>query len=350
VDTVVVPGPLSSPEEFCDVLAAACQRWQIAVLIPVTEPAALAVLAHRERFVRVTIPMVDLERFRAVSDKGQVLEAAAALGIATPAQYTVSGPEMVASLSREDLSYPVVVKPVRTVAGRGGEAVKVGVLHAASPGELEVRLAQVPASAFPVLLQQRIVGPGIGIFLLRWEGRIIAAFSHRRLREKPPSGGVSVYRESVPLDPDLVARSERLLEQFDWHGVAMVEYKVDAETGVPYLMEINGRFWGSLQLAVDAGVDFPRLLVELALGGDVAPVTTYRSGVRSRWWWGDVDHLLLRMLRSNTRLSLPPGSPGKMRALYEFMKLWRPGDRSEILRLSDPAPFLRETWSWLKQQ
>ena len=40
----------------------------------------------------------------------------------------------------------------------------------------------------------------------------------------------------------------------------MVEFKLDARDGVAKLMEINGRFWGSLQLAVDAGVDFPAIL------------------------------------------------------------------------------------------
>ena len=82
-----------------------------------------------------------------------------------------------------------------------------------------------------------------------------AVFAHRRLREKPPSGGVSVYRESVAPDPSLVARAAALLAGLGWRGVAMVEMKTDARTGTPYLMEVNGRFWGSLQLAVDAGVD-----------------------------------------------------------------------------------------------
>lgn len=76
-----------------------------------------------------------------------------------------------------------------------------------------------------------------------------------------------MYRESVVADPALVERSRRLLARLNWQGVAMVEYKIDASTGMPYLMEINGRFWGSLQLAIDAGVDFPRLLLEVATGG-----------------------------------------------------------------------------------
>jgi hypothetical protein len=128
----------------------------------------------------------------------------------------------------------------------------------------------------------------------------------------------------------------------------MVEYKVEESTGTPYLMEINGRFWGSLQLAIDAGVDFPRILMELAMGGKPAPVMSYREGIRSRWWWGDVDHLILRLCRSDSDLSLPPGSPSRGRAILDFMKLWRPGDQSEVLRFADPRPFLKESWTWIK--
>jgi predicted ATP-grasp superfamily ATP-dependent carboligase len=203
--------------------------------------------------------------------------------------------------------------------------------------------------AFPLLLQQRIVGPGLGIFLLVWDGDTVATFSHRRLREKPPSGGVSVYRESVVADPTLVARSKALLDHFDWRGVAMIEYKIDEVTGTPYLMEINGRFWGSLQLAIDAGVDFPNLLISTAVDGTRAPDTRYRAGVRSRWWWGDVDQLLTRLRHSDAALALPPDASPRGRAILEFMRLWWPGDRNEVLRLDDPAPFVRESIDWFRR-
>ncbi len=127
----------------------------------------------------------------------------------------------------------------------------------------------------------------------------------------------------------------------------MVEYKVDERTGVPILMEINGRFWGSLQLAIDAGVDFPRLLLECAAGHGPAAPAAYRTGTRLRWWWGDVDQLLLRLRRSNAELGLPPGSPGRLHALGEFVAL-RPGDRNEVLRLDDPLPFLHESLRWFR--
>jgi predicted ATP-grasp superfamily ATP-dependent carboligase len=160
---------------------------------------------------------------------------------------------------------------------------------------------------------------------------------------------VSVYRESVAVDPALLGKAQALLERFGWEGVAMVEFKVDRASGVPYLMEINPRFWGSLQLAVDAGVDFPRLLVEAALGMDPTGPDRYRTGVRSRWWWGDVDQMIARLRKSAVSLDLPPDAPGTGAVLRDFLRLWRPGDRSEVLRLDDLRPFLRETRFWFRR-
>jgi predicted ATP-grasp superfamily ATP-dependent carboligase len=227
--------------------------------------------------------------------------------------------------------------------------VKLGVEYAADAADLGRRIQALPEAAFPLLLQERITGSGVGLFVLRWEGETIARFAHRRLREKPPSGGVSVYRESIAVAPDLARRADLLLDRFGWNGVAMIEFKLDAATGTPYLMEINGRFWGSLQLAVDAGVDFPRLLAEAALGQHPAPVQDYRLGVRSRWWMGDVDVLLARLLHSDTALALPADAPGRVRAIGEFLRLWWPGDVSEVQRWGDPGPGFLELKQWFRR-
>jgi predicted ATP-grasp superfamily ATP-dependent carboligase len=198
-------------------------------------------------------------------------------------------------------------------------------------------------------VQRRVVGPGVGLFFLVHGGRVVATFAHCRLREKPPAGGVSVYAESVAFDPELRRRSIDLLRHFEWEGVAMVEYKLDAATGTRYLMEINGRFWGSLQLAIDAGVDFPRLLVESALGGEPAGEETYRIGLRSRWWWGDVDHLLMRLMRSPAQLNLPPHAPSRWRAILDFASSWRPRTRDAVFRLGDLGPFVFESRQWFRR-
>jgi predicted ATP-grasp superfamily ATP-dependent carboligase len=153
--------------------------------------------------------------------------------------------------------------------------------------------------------------------------------THTCVREKLPSVGVSVVRQSEPMDEPLLERRLAPLAVLGWSGVAMVEYKRDARTAQPVLMEINGRFWGSLQLAIDTEVDFARLLVDAALGGKVRPVKDY-GFVRSRWFWGDVDHLIARWR--------DPAASWKDRtsSLLALIRACGPGYKEEILRWSDP--------------
>ena len=324
---------------------AAAERAE--VVIPMTEPSLLALLGTGGTPDDFVMPFVDRETFARISDKQRVLDEARCLGIAVPEQRVACDHASALAMAPE-LRYPVVLKPSRSVASRDGGGVRLSVSHVDGPRAFKFALAALDRDAFPLLVQQRIVGPGIGIFLLRWDGRTVARFAHRRLREKPPAGGVSVCSESAEADPALVERSIALLDAFAWRGVAMVEYKVDGETGVPYLMEVNGRFWGSLQLAIDCGVDFPALLVALALGERPAPVESWAVGRRNRWWWGEVDHVLARLRHAPAMLALPPDAPPVLGALGDLALPWRPGRRGEVLRLDDPLPFVRESLDWLR--
>ena len=201
----------------------------------------------------------------------------------------------------------------------------------ATPAELDAACHAVgQTSPFP-MIQEYIPGEGRGIFVLMNRGRLRAVFGHRRLREKRPSGGVSVLSESAAVDPKLLEDAERVLEALKWHGVAMVEFKRDARDGVSKLFEINGRFWGSLQLAVDAGVDFPTLLYRLAVEGDEEPVLTYDVGLQLRWWLRDLDWLVLRLREKNDMAK-------RRRAIAEFLRSAGRTTRAEVLRRDDPAP------------
>ena len=159
------------------------------------------------------------------------------------------------------------------------------------------------------MIQEKIIGPGTGLFTLYDTNRHLALFSHRRIREKPPSGGVSVVSESVPLDKEMVAAADKLLSAVGWTGVAMVEFKRDLKDGKAKLMEINGRFWGTLQLAVSSGVDFPVLLLEYLQGKPPAdPIANYEIGHKLKWFLGTLDHLIIRLKNRDIDLNLPPNS------------------------------------------
>lgn len=348
---VELPDPLAAARAFRQALVDAVRRHAIEALVPVSDAALEAALDVRDALdaAGVLLPFADRDAYEAVSDKQWVLENAHRFDIRVPAQVTIACPEEAASLDLSGLPYPVAIKPSRSVVADGEVRTKTVVAYAADASCLRLLLERSPAAAFPFLVQERITGPGIGVFLLVWDGAVHAAFAHRRLREKPPSGGVSVLRESRPLDPDLVAKSVALLDSVGWRGPAMVEYKVDQRTGQPHLMEVNGRYWGSLQLAIDAGLDFPALHMDVARGSVRARLPDYQVGVRTRWLLGDVDHLIARLRRSRRELGLPADGPGRFRALFDFLAGFRPGVRDEIFHWTDSAPAFAELGGWLSR-
>jgi hypothetical protein len=122
----------------------------------------------------------------------------------------------------------------------------------------------------------------------------------------------------------------------------MLEFKEESRTGQAFLMEVNGRYWGSLQLAIDAGVDFPFLAFQLALGRRPDQTDSYRPGMKSRWLLGDLDHLLLRLRHSDRSLNLPPSAPSKLQAVADFLTLAQRGLHYDVISLGDLRPFLHE--------
>jgi predicted ATP-grasp superfamily ATP-dependent carboligase len=331
----LVTDPLDDPTGYAAELGGVTRQWDVRVLLPVTDASVEAILAGRQHLPpSVVLPFPDLGTYRTASDKTAMLQYGRDAGLAVPETVSCADPE--AALPGRDF-FPAVIKPHRSVAGGR----RFGVQFVNTPDHCRTALRALPGVAFPVMVQRRIRGPGEGLFVLRWDGQVVAEFAHRRLREKPPEGGVSVYRESIALDGQLVAAGRRLLEALNWQGVAMIECKRDLITGRHVLMEVNGRLWGSLQLAVDAGLDFPRLLVACALGQRPPAVTQYRVGVRSRWFWGEIDHLYLRLRNGG-------GPAGKLAAVRDFLGDRLRGGREEIWRWRDPAPFLLESLQQLR--
>jgi len=338
--------PLSDPCAYAREIGSLAAGLAIDLILPVTDASVKALLEHREALPpRVILPLPDPEAYRRASDKAEMLGLARAAGLAVPDTILLPTRAASAQLPPADF-FPAVMRPHRSVIpadASGCGRAKVGASYVADAASCRAVLAGLRDGAFPVLLQRRVQGPGEGLFGLRWNGRMLATFAHRRLREKPPEGGVSVYRESIAPPAELVAAGTKLLALLGWQGVAMVECKRDLATGRYVFIEVNGRLWGSLQLAIDAGVDFPALLVACALGSHVPSVGSYRVGVRSRWFWGDVDHLYLRLRHGNGAGGTGKAGAGRLAAVRDFLR-FRPGrEREEIWRWRDPIPFVVET-------
>jgi predicted ATP-grasp superfamily ATP-dependent carboligase len=179
---------------------------------------------------------------------------------------------------------------------------------------------------FP-LIQEYIPPGGVAYgvsALLNDDSEARAIFAHKRIREFPVTGGPSTLRESV-WKPDLINLGFKLLKSMEWYGIAMVEFKEDPRDGIPKLMEVNPRFWGSLELSILSGVDFPYLLYRMVMDGDIRSVTTYKTGVKCRWLLpGDILHFLT--------------NPQRFKMKPSFFNFFDKNMRYDILSFTDPGP------------
>lgn len=340
--SVTCPSPVGRSGSFVDSVIELAQQHGIEVILPMAEISTLLLTRDRHRLPPgCALPFAAHHAVCRASNKAEMVGLARELGVPVPETTIVAGPDDLSAVERV-CSLPVVVKPACSRVWTEAGWISNSVSYAADRGELIGRLRGLSVESFPVLLQERVHGPGVGVFMLCEHGQPIARFAHRRIREKPPSGGVSVLCESTAVDEVAAAHAEALLGSLDWSGPAMVEFKRDLRDGSLRLMEINGRFWGSLQLAVDAGVDFPALLVQAAAGLVPGPIPEYRCGVRCRWLAGDLDALLMILLKRRDALALPPDHPGRLRSLWDFVRVQGRDVRYEFERRDDLAPAMLE--------
>jgi len=345
-ESFTYPSPTANLRAFLSTVKAECLKRGIQVIFPMTEISMATVLKHREEFKNFQLPFPEFPTFDALTDKWNLMRLAQRLNVTIPQTHYIGDAR---SLQRvyPILKFPVVLKPHRSTIWTNGRCAAASVKYAESVRELERTVAQYEYfGSNPFLLQEYISGQAHGIFALYNQGKLVASFAHRRLRENPPSGGVSALCESVEKNPEAWRMARTILDHMAWHGVAMAEFKVTAD-GKPYLMEVNGRFWGSLQLAIDAGVDFPWLLYQLATGRAVDPVDGYATGVRSRYLLGD----LARLCKVLAGMELPPGLrfPDRMGSVLQFLDFFDPNTRCEENRWNDIKPFFFKLGQFMRR-
>jgi predicted ATP-grasp superfamily ATP-dependent carboligase len=341
-DRLRYPPPRTDPEGTVATLLEAARERRVDLVVPVTEAMVLLLSERRDQFAGISaLALPERDAYARTRDKLATLELARQTGVPAPRTALVTtAREALAAAS--SLGWPVVVKPRSASVLRDDRLVELyEVSYAENEEELGKRMRGLEGRS-EVLLQEYYRGEGQGVELLLERGRPVAAFQHRRLREVPVTGGASSFRESVPLDPLLYDYAVRLLAALEWTGLAMVEFKL-GERG-PLLMEINGRIWGSLPLAVKSGMDFPAHMVELYLGksagGNGAPHSEYAFGVRSHNL--DLEVIWIGSALRGKRGSRLVAKPSRRAALRAALSLLNPRGGFDVLSRDDPRPGLVE--------
>ena len=317
---LLYPDPATDVDRFVAAVIAHLQREPHDVLLPLDDYTTMAVSRQASSLASyVTLAVPPYAKLNEAHDKLALVGVGRRAGVVLPETHAAAGPEDAAAAA-DRIGYPCVVKLRR---GAGG----VGFAVVASREQIRARCAHPGPPRDVVfddrlLVQEYVPGKTHDACLLFNRGEPRAAFTQRRVHTYPAGGGIGTFVESTD-ERDVRDAGIAVLRALEWHGPAMVELKRDSRDGSLKLIEINGRFWGSLACAIQAGIDFPRLACEMAVRGDVPPVFHYRAGVAYRW-------PLPYALRAFT------GPEGSWRALWD---LTRPacGVYSDLWA-SDPLP------------
>jgi hypothetical protein len=330
--------PPYSSTEFPEWCLNFCDTHQIRLVLP-TERFLLALGSKLEHLMPLLHARVSLETLKLSLSKIRLFDA---FSKATDDRLRANLPAFhVASLDSHQLTRDVVggwkspyfVK-CDVLEARAGAAAQV--IRVESFTELDETLKRLSPDYRRVLIQEYSEGRGAGAFMLRWDKKLVARLMHQRLHEVPHTGGHSSLRETC-LDETLFADALHRAEFLNWEGPAMFEYRQDPESGVFRLLELNARFWGSLHLALYAGVDFPLKLADLARGAQVTPQPEYPLGVIARFTVpGEIQHTWSYLKDKNVHFSK------KISKLVEFFSLFlRPGLGDDLYFPGDRRIFFR---------
>ena len=334
-------------EELIRQLIALSDELGVSCLFAIAENDIALLNRHRERLPGYRMMFADEARMSRVLNKEQTYAAAARAGLRVPQTRRLSSMAQAEAASRE-LRFPVVLKwanphaVTRCLSAAGMALEKTHYCH--SPEELLGYLRPYEVVGVYPLVQEYCAGYGLGQFILMKDGQAQYVFQHRREHEWPPEGGFSSLCVSVgpARHRELMRQSIALLRELDWEGVAMVEYRHDPVTGASALMEINGRFWGSLPLAWHAGASFPWLTYQL-FGMERTPQPApYRAGIRCRFMAPETKRLL-RVLFQPQRIADRSIRFKRLPTLIGYLlDFLRPSTRYFVFSWRDPAPFFKD--------
>lgn len=312
------PDPADSAEAFVDHLVDYLTDVDHVAVLPVSDLTSMVCSTHKQAIeaTGTAVGVEDWPTFERAFDKGTLFEIAEPLSVPTPRTETPQSLDEVAAMS-EDVTYPVVVKPrSKTTIDAAGRSHKTRIddtSYATSPAEL-LEAYRAVLDRNPVLVEQDyyplvqewIPGRTTTTVVIAESGTIRTYFQEVRLRTHPSSGGTSTLLRGVD-EPRMLAYASAVIDALDWTGPAMVEF-METPDGEFYLIEVNGRYWGSVPFAIESGVDVPWLHYQQLRGTDPAFPESYQVGFRfHRLVYGDLKWLAEQLGRGNYLAPLTVG-------------------------------------------
>ncbi len=316
-------------ERYRESLLGIARQDHARTLVPQSEREIFTVVNDEAFGDALSLPVVDPPTLETVRDRKRLLERAAALDVPTPEWRPLTDWNSWESPSVVKSRYSIL----ETESGLFYPSVEL-----VEPGRRPDVEAVVERMKHEPLVQRYVPnGTEFGFFAVYDHGDPMVTFQHRRVRSRNYVGGASAHRTAVDR-PELERLGTRLLDDLDWHGPAMVEFRRNDHTGQYKLMEINPRFWGSLALPVAAGVDFPWIYYRLSNGERPDTPTSYDTTTSASYLRAEVEFLCSVLFDEH------PSFVERPNVLSELWQQARtlPGSHFDGLSRDDPRPFVRD--------
>jgi predicted ATP-grasp superfamily ATP-dependent carboligase len=293
---VSAPDSSDDPAGFAESLAATVDELRPRVIYPGREEAIDAILDSPQcETLAPLLPYPRLEALAALRDKGALPDLAAEHGLSTPITLAEGPPD--------DVIAEVGDRPCAVKSAMPGGAVELTRV-ARSAAELDEILGGLDPSEH-VVAQELCEGELVGVALVvDGDGELVARFQQTASRTWPLEAGASCNAVSVAPEDRLVERARRMVAATGFAGLAHLQF-LDCDDRC-VLIDVNPRFYGSMPLALKAGVNLPSAWHGVATGDPRPEPSDYRVGVRFRWFEGN----LLAAARGHSLRALTDGGLG----------------------------------------
>jgi len=242
----LIANPYADEKRYVNDVISLVNNMKPLMIIPIGFIDTLLLSKYKQKFPsNIIIPIPEFETITYVSRKDNLVKLCERIGIKYPQIYSLNEYQFAPT-------GPVVVK---------------GVSDASKPEYVFFKeslsdVIKLKNKSF--MVQDFVPGVGCGYFALAKNGSIIVDYTHVRVIEEKPSGGPSVLA-CLDFNPELIFLGRKIVKELKWTGVIMAEFRRNIETGDYYLLEINPKLWGSLELATSLGIDIPKCLIEVFL-------------------------------------------------------------------------------------
>lgn len=326
--------PYQHPDKFLAELTAHLERHDYVAVVPISDLSHVLLSKHKESLeaTGTAVGAESWDTFVAANNKRRLVSLREGLSVPGPYTRTPDSPEEVAGMA-DDFSYPVVIKPQYTTVETGDGTYAEARISAENYVQRPENLASTYRSlverypflaSHPPIIQEAIPGSVVATCGVAEDGEFLACFQEERLRMYPVDGGSSATRQGIR-DPEMADHARAVVDALEWTGPIYLEF-IESPDGTANLLEVNGRYWGSVGCSVHSGVNVPLFHYRQLKGLDQEPNPGYRVGRQQR-----------RLFYTDIRWLAAHLGSGDVGALWPFLKSFHEADH-DLLSFRDPMP------------